>query len=205
MQTAQALRVAIDIHQAPSRVRHARIGALPEGVFDILKIAAGDHEATSQAALDTGRTEEVVHSAAVFYIEQVLLCPEADSYRVLGATPQTPASEVRRNMALLMRWLHPDLMHDSERTVFAGRISRAWNDVKTGERRTAYDDARDHVQIPEKLGKKLKDSRTQNRRNSNSLSRVERARMLAGATQVRHGSEGGMRRMISRILAALRK
>ena len=51
----------------------------------------------------------MVRLAATFFIEQILFAPHADSYRVLGASPQASASELRRNVALLLRWLHPDL------------------------------------------------------------------------------------------------
>ena len=42
-------------------------------------------------------------------------------------------------MALLMRWLHPDVAREGERSVFAARIAAAWNTLKTPERRAAYD------------------------------------------------------------------
>ena len=140
MRTAEALRLAIDILSAPSRVHYVRTVALPAGVQDILLIAAGDEDIAHLAAAETGRTREVVQAAAIFFIEQVLLFSGSDSYRVLGATPLAPISELRRNMALLMRWLHPDLVPDDARAVFASRISRAWNNVKTPERRAAYDE-----------------------------------------------------------------
>jgi hypothetical protein len=42
-------------------------------------------------------------------------------------------------MALLLRWLHPDSDRHEQRVVFAARVTRAWNDLKTNERRVAYD------------------------------------------------------------------
>ena len=86
-----------------------------------------------------GRSRETVREAAAFFIEQILLFPDADSYRVLGARPEATNGELRRNMALLLRWLHPDLDRQGERSVFAARVTRAWNDLKTQERRAAYD------------------------------------------------------------------
>ena len=73
-----------------------------------------------------------------FFIEQAMLYPDADSYRVLGASPKANSSELRRHMSLLLRWLHPD-RGLSERSVFAHRVTRAWNDLKNEERRAAYD------------------------------------------------------------------
>ena len=51
----------------------------------------------------------MVREASAFFIEQILLGPDADSYRVLGADRNAAAAELRRNMALLLRWLHPDM------------------------------------------------------------------------------------------------
>jgi hypothetical protein len=105
----------------------------------LLRIAASDAEATKQATALIGRSRESVHEAAAFFIEQILLYPDADSYRVLGAASEASYMELRRNMALLLRWLHPDLGGHNERSVFAARVTRAWNDLKTQERRAAYD------------------------------------------------------------------
>jgi curved DNA-binding protein CbpA len=80
-----------------------------------------------------------VSAAAAFFIEQILLFPGADSYRVLGARQAATAGELRRNMALLLRWLHPDLDPKGERSIFAGRVTKAWEDLKTPERRAVYD------------------------------------------------------------------
>ena len=41
-------------------------------------------------------------------------------------------------MALLLRWLHPDIGENSVRSVYAGRVTAAWERLKTAERRQAY-------------------------------------------------------------------
>ncbi len=137
-----AIRVAIDLMCIPSRVRIARSGPLPDDVLMLLRIAADDEEAEREATELTGRSRDIVRQAAGFFIEQILLCPSADSYRVLGADPQATGSELRRNMALLLRWLHPDMDRRGERSAFASRVTLAWNDLKTAERRAIYDEAK---------------------------------------------------------------
>ena len=82
--------------------------------------------------------------AAAFFIEQILFAPDADSYRVLGANSQANAAELRRNVALLLKWLHPDVDQSGDRSVFVGRVTTAWNNIKTPERRAAYDDLSRH-------------------------------------------------------------
>jgi hypothetical protein len=136
---AQAVRVAIDLVQVPSRVRLVRGEPLPDGVLTVLRIAAGDETAEIEAAEAVGRPRELVRKAAAFFIEQILLGPNSDSYRVLGADRNATAAELRRNMALLLRWLHPDVDRKGLRSMFAGRVTQAWGTLKTPDRRAAYD------------------------------------------------------------------
>src|SRR4029079_3789614 len=105
------------------------------------------------------RSKQLLREAAAFYIEQILLHPDADHYRVLGAQPAASSAELLRNMALLIRWLHPDHKNGSERTVFTNRITRAWNELKTEDRRAAYDlDRRRELSKPDGLKRKQKRS-----------------------------------------------
>ena len=139
MNHATALGAAIGLLHMPSRVRLVRAAPLPVGVLELLRIAAGDEEAIREATEFAGRSRDVIGEAVRFFIEQILLAPDADSYRVLGASPEATSAELRRNMALLLRWLHPDLDPCAERSIFATRVTLAWNDLKTLDRRAAYD------------------------------------------------------------------
>ena len=143
-----ALRLALELLYVPWRVRLVREQALPEGVPLLLRVAAGDTETEAAAAKAAGRPPEVVRQAATFFIEQVLLSPGADSYRMLGAGPAATNAELRANMALLMKWLHPDAAQQGGLSLFAQRIATAWNDLKSPERRAAYDSARMPVSGP---------------------------------------------------------
>jgi hypothetical protein len=136
------LNVAIDLMHFPTQVRRLRSLPLPEGVLSLLRIVAGDEEFLIQAVQSSGRSREVVREAAAFFVEQILLFQGADSYRVLGASREATNRELRRNMTLLLRWLHPDLDPRGERSVFTARVARAWNDLKTQERRAGYDQKR---------------------------------------------------------------
>jgi hypothetical protein len=136
-----ALRAAMNLLHLPSQAALIRAGPLPDGLLILLRIAAGDAEVTTQASTSIGRSREMVREAAAFFLEQVLLHADADSYRVLGATRGAPYPELRRNMTLLLQWLHPDIDRRDLRSVFAARVTRAWSDLKTPERRAAYDRA----------------------------------------------------------------
>lgn len=141
-QARSAASSALDLMNMPSRVRLVRSEPLPEDVSLLLRLAAGDSEAERLAVEITERPVAVNRRAAAFFIEQILLSPEADSYRILGGASTTPVEELRRNMALLVRWLHPDVEPSGERSIFARRVTAAWEDLKTPERRAAYDAAR---------------------------------------------------------------
>jgi hypothetical protein len=144
-----ALQLALDLHSSPRGVRAVRRQALPGGMDLLLTVAAGDDPASEAAAVARlGRPLDVLRDAATFFIEQVLFAPDSDSYRVLGANPAASTGELRHNMALLMRWLHPDVARAGEPAVFAQRIAAAWNTLKTPERRAAYDRARQSAAVP---------------------------------------------------------
>jgi hypothetical protein len=140
MSNRMALKIAIELLHSPSRVRLIRTEPLPDDVLILLRIVAGDDGLESAVALSVDRPKETMRQAATFFIEQILFAPDSDSYRVLGAGAQAGAHELRRNVALLLRWLHPDLDPRDDRSVFVGRVTAAWNDLKTPERRAAYDD-----------------------------------------------------------------
>ena len=139
MSAYEAVRVTIDLVHVPSRVRHQKTLPLPNGVSTVLRIAAGDEKALSEASNALERPPELILKAAAFFIEQILLSPDADSYRVLGTNNTATAGELRRNMALLLRFVHPDTKPADCRSIFAGRVTRAWEDLKSSERRAAYD------------------------------------------------------------------
>lgn len=152
---APALKVAIDLFQMPTRVAMVRDQALPAGIEILLQLAVGDEAPTRQAAELTGRSGKFLQEAAAFFIEQIMLHPGADSYRVLGAAgAKATNEELRRNMALLLRWLHPDRSSEGMRTVFASRVTNAWNTLKTPERRAAYDRSNRIAQAGSSLDRK---------------------------------------------------
>ena len=122
--------MAIDLIRAPANVRRVRAAPLPKDVSKLLAIAAGDEPALVDAKRSTNRSGDSLRAAAGFYIEQILLHPDADHYRVLGVPPEASNAELRRNMALLIRWLHPDKKNGAERSVFVARVTRAWNELE---------------------------------------------------------------------------
>jgi hypothetical protein len=134
-----ALQRAIDLLRVPSQVQLIKSEPLPEGVELLLRIAAGEADAARSAAVTVRRSPKTVRRAATFFIEQILFAANADSYRVLGADAAAGAGELRRNAALLFKWLHAQRDAHGAQAAFASRLAAAWNDLKTPERRVAYD------------------------------------------------------------------
>ena len=136
-----ALRAAIDLLNMPSQVRALTRAPLPQGTALVLGVAAGEPGAELEAAQFFDRPKAQLREAAGFYIEQILMSPNSDSYRILGARQDATTEDLRSNMAMLMRWLHPDINPGTVCKRHAGRVIKAWDDVKSPERRQAYDAA----------------------------------------------------------------
>jgi hypothetical protein len=145
MWRSAAIDVALSLLESPAAVRFASTSPLPGGVSQLLKVAAGEQGALRTAQATTGRSQVELREAAGFYIEQILFHPQADCYRILGASSRASRSELRQHMALLIKWLHPDGREqrvgrsDLDRGVFIHRVTKAWEQLKTDERRAAYD------------------------------------------------------------------
>lgn len=135
----QALDQALACHRAPGNLAAIRQLDLPEDLLTLLRIAAGDSEATLQAAQLTDESPEALREVAIFYLQQLLFADDGDSYRTLGVNPEAGDEQIKLNYRWLVRWLHPDRNPDGWETVFADRVNRAWQDLRTSDRRAAYD------------------------------------------------------------------
>lgn len=134
----QALGVALALARAPSLVQLVRRRSLPHDILVLIRIAGGCQETCQQAAQTSGETPTYIRDAAISYLMQILLYPGADSYRVMGVQQNAPQEMLREHMRWLMLWLHPD-RNSSWDSVFTQRVLRAWEDLKTPERRGDYD------------------------------------------------------------------
>jgi hypothetical protein len=146
MRSAEALAAALGMRSHPRLVLKVRRMPLPRGMTFLLEVAVGDVDALRKAAALTDHPETILQEAAGFFIEQILLSRNADNYRTLGANRDASYAELRHHMALLMRWVHPDLISGGasrpclNRSVYANRITKAWEAVKTSSRRQAPND-----------------------------------------------------------------
>src|SRR5262249_54869304 len=144
-QRADAIAAALAMLKDPRFVRLAQRAPLPRGMTLLLQVAAGEGTALASAHSMTSRSERRLQKAAGFFVEQILLNRQSDYYRVLGSSPNAPAAELRRHMALLLKWLHPDLVQSSgddkgfNRSAYVNLVTNAWEALKTTGRRASYD------------------------------------------------------------------
>jgi hypothetical protein len=126
----QALSAAVDLLRIPSKVRAMRSAPLPTGILLLLRLAAEEAEAQAEAGKLDRRAPDAHREAAIFFIEQILLASNSNAYRMLGLDETATSSEMRRHMAYLLKWLHPDRNRDPYKTRLARRVILAWNEIR---------------------------------------------------------------------------
>ena len=137
-----ALDQVFDLARSPGIARKLRDRPLPSGVLHVIRLAAGDEQVLDSVVAQTGRSAAALRDAATFYIVQVLLKASSDSYRVLGATPQATREELRTHMIWLLKIFHPDATGVGPNSVFASRVTAAWESLKHPDRRELYEVSR---------------------------------------------------------------
>ncbi|MFV0281812.1 MAG: J domain-containing protein [Rhodoblastus sp.] len=139
MERATALDQAVYLLRMPATVRQFRLGRLPADVTLLLRVLAGEEKARSHAVQICGKPLETVVEAAEFYVREILFAPDSTAYRVLGCEAHATREELRANMILMMRWLHPDTAGGSRDDDLFDRVGRAWRTMQSKQTRAAYD------------------------------------------------------------------
>jgi hypothetical protein len=142
MSGARGIDLALDLARMPALAYSIEKPPLPADIFEVMRIAAGAPEVCQLASQATGQPAAVLIEAARFYLQQVLLRPDADSYRVLGLAPGASRELARRHMRCLLQWLHPDVNRDWD-SAYAHRVLKAWREVSADIPRPA--NSRCHV------------------------------------------------------------
>ena len=124
----RALDLALDLLRTPAFAASMANSPLPNDVLEVIRIAAASPDACRAAASASGQPESTLIEAARFYVQQILLRPDADCYRVLGIRPEDSRESARVHMRWLLKWLHPD-HNESWDAVYAKRIIKAWREV----------------------------------------------------------------------------
>lgn len=211
----EALHTALAMAQSPRLVHIVRASPrLPNGMTQLLEIAANETQAVELASARTGSPPAHLNEAAAFFLQQVLLEPAADSYRVLGASRNAQTAVLRRHMALLLKWAHPDRQcglggEGFDRSIYTARITQAWENLKTETRRSAYDAQTTRPDGPERRAfEKTRTGLMANTgfwpaavREQNLAIRLGSSQRLLGFGRKRPTRKGGM---LARVIRALR-
>lgn len=134
-----AFDLMLGVYRAPLRAALLRGRALPRQIIEVIRVAAGDTEAVADARRSTGLDAGELAEAAALLLHYLLFFDGADHYRVLGVAADADDEQIKRHYRALMRWLHPDRNPDNLHSVFAERVNRAWNALRTPQRRADYD------------------------------------------------------------------
>jgi hypothetical protein len=137
--SSDSMDLVLAVFREPARIAEMRDRPLPDDVAGVIRLAAGENQALESAQDSTGESAETLLEASIFFLQQILFAPGADSYRVLGAASNIEQSRLRENYRWLMKWLHPDRNQDGWEAVYADRVNIAWQDLKTPDRRADYD------------------------------------------------------------------
>lgn len=140
-----ALEWALALLSAPAERYRLRQRPLPPGVGELLAVAASvapdvpDAALPQPALLQAGESAATLREAARFYAREILFHADADAYRTLGVAADAPAEQIKANHRLLQVWLHPDRQYAGDDSIFAARVNAAWNQLRSEDRRRAYD------------------------------------------------------------------
>jgi hypothetical protein len=136
---SDAVDLMLGVFRSPGRSAVLRTRELPDGVLDVIRIAAGDEQAIAAAKASTALDQADLGTAAGLLLRNLFFFDGADSYRTLGVRPDADPAQIKKHYRWLVRWLHPDRNPESMHGVFVDRINCAWNSIRTPERRSRYD------------------------------------------------------------------
>jgi hypothetical protein len=79
-----------------------------------------------------GSSKQSSRTRAIFFLQQALLYPGADNYRVLGLSPGATLNDIKDHKRLLLKWLHPDRNSSSWEQLLFQRVATAATDLEQG-------------------------------------------------------------------------
>lgn len=99
---------AIDAYRNPSRYGSGKEKSLPEGMLDVIKIAAGDTSTADKFRDETQETVAFLVEASRHYLLLLLLDPRAQGARLLALNPGASPDNIKDHKRWILKWLHPD-------------------------------------------------------------------------------------------------
>lgn len=127
------------LHRSPTLRHILRKQPLPGDIDLVMRLAAASQPLLDDTAERLSVDAATLLEAARFYLQQVLLEPGVDAYRILGTTPDAPLARIHEHYRLLQRWLHPDRRNAEGESPFAARLNWARQQLRNENARVAYD------------------------------------------------------------------
>lgn len=120
-----AIKDALLLYRQPVLARKLIHKQLPDGVSDILRIAADGHDRAALFADANGGTVADIHAASLLYLQTVVFHQYAKDARLLALKEPNSLGELRDHKRLIMKWLHPDRNHNSWESKLFHRVQAA--------------------------------------------------------------------------------
>ena len=130
MERRAALDVALDMVQRPLLAKQAQTQPLPDGVLQLIRIAADSDENIAWTSRTRARSSREIRDAAVMFLQQVLFHPGADSFRVMGLAADATPANLHEHRKWLLKWLHPDRNPDKWESLLFRRVLDAAGEVQ---------------------------------------------------------------------------
>lgn len=125
MSGVEAIEIALEIYRKPAQARTLHRHAVPSGMLNVIKVAAGTDEEIKALVDDKTAGSMPVKEAAVFYLQQVLMNADGDDFRQLGLRRGASLQDVKDHKRWLLKWLHPDRNGSPWEQVLFGRVKAA--------------------------------------------------------------------------------
>ena len=126
----QAIDLALEMVSRPFLIRQVQRSPLPEGVREAMRLVTCNETELAEAGTARGRDPKTLHQAAVFFLQQALLFPGADSHRILGLSHGATLEQIRDHRRLMLKWLHPDRNPSSWEQMLFQRVITAAADLE---------------------------------------------------------------------------
>lgn len=137
------VELAVEFFRAPARFPGLRNPSQPlPGDPSILLRLANGMSPESLGLPSAADTEVDLREAAYFFVQQVLLAPGADYFRIHGLGAGASEEEIKENHRLLMRIFHPDrefATSNDWRDSAASRINQAYAVLRDPGQRAEYE------------------------------------------------------------------
>ena len=120
-----ALRNAVTLYRQPVQARSLERQALPEGIAQLLRIAAEGEATAAQFSAAAGSSPSELHAAAIFYLQTIVFHHSASDARLLALSTPIDQARLKDHKRLILKWLHPDRNHNSWESKLFLRVQAA--------------------------------------------------------------------------------